>query len=205
MRCSANDHVSRIRRAGAALGPMSSASMSSASMSSAQHRPDRCGQCLGPVPSLAPRSCGAALDLPRSLWDSALQKEIVHRRPSRATNPASAGCGFACSEVAIAHLGAAHGVRAVESCPGPKQGPIAGLDRQAEARSLRRLDVADQGRDGSRSRRSTARVERDDRLRAAVDQSSPALRIALTVGGITAVSRAVSDTASRVFSPSPVL
>jgi len=79
------------------------------------------------------------------------------------------------------------------------------LDRQAEARSLRRLGVADQGLDVSRSRRSTAPVELDDRLRAAVVQSSPALRIALTVGGITAISCAMSDTASRVFSPSPVL
>ena len=79
------------------------------------------------------------------------------------------------------------------------------LDRQAEARSLRRLGLANPGHNESRSRRSTARVERDDWLRAAVDQSSPALRIALTVGGITAVSCAVSDTASRVFSPSPVL
>jgi len=40
----------------------------------------------------------------------ALQKEIVHRRPWRPTNPASAGCGVARSEVAIAHLGAARAV-----------------------------------------------------------------------------------------------
>ena len=107
--------------------------------------------------------------------------------------------------MAIAHLDVAASVARVESCPGLKQGRLSGLDRLAEARSLRRLDVADQGRDESRSPRSTARVEWDDRLRAAPDQSSPALRIALTVGGRTAVSCAVSDTASRVFSPSPVL
>jgi hypothetical protein len=40
----------------------------------------------------------------------ALQKEIVHRRPWRATNPASARCGLACSERAIAQPGAARGV-----------------------------------------------------------------------------------------------
>src|SRR5689334_15106299 len=95
--------------------------------------------------------------------------------------------------------------RAVESALGPSKVQSPALDRLAEARSLRRLAVADQGRDESRSPRSTARVEWDDRLRAAPDQSSPALRIALTVGGTTAVSCAVSDTASRVFSPSPVL
>ena len=133
------------------------------------------------------------------------RRDIVHRRTWRATNSASAGCGPACSEVAIAHLDVAASVARVESCPGLKQGRLSGLDRLAEARSLRRLAVADQGRDESRSPRSTARVEWDDRLRAAPDQSSPALRIALTVGGTTAVSCAVSDTASRVFSPSPVL
>jgi len=101
-------------------------------------------------PSIFPDRCGIRL----------CRRDIVHRRTWRATNSASAGCGPACSEVAIAHLDVAASVARVESCPGLKQGRLSGLDRLAEARSLRRLDVADQGRDESRSPRSTARVER---------------------------------------------
>jgi hypothetical protein len=92
---------------------------------------------------------------------------------------------------------------AIASCPGCKRGAIAPLDRLLSARSSRRQRLAKRGSNELRSGGSGRPVALGGC--GAADQSSPAARIALTVGGTTAVSCARSDTASRVFSPSPVL